>query len=368
MRHPLIAVFATAFLFAACSNNSTSSADDAIDYSHSLDTMGVATVFETPSSYTASKTEHRLTINREAKTLDACVAEGNNYSWKTITVTDGPLDYWYEFLGDTLVLYRIYTDEEYDLSSNPNWEDRDYGAMFVGGKGGELEGTWDYTGCEYSTESQGVECFSPLDEHTASSLKITKNSATIIKRHFFEKYLDEIEAVGGYVNVLMVDIYDALANTHGRDAGVGSYWELYTRGVEQSQQEATLYGVEAIDSTENSKTFIIGDKTYTFKVIKAGQSLNQYNNIFMDINVEVSDGTTTCVGYFKTQFNEKSQCNAEGYKNSYKEVGYDSNGDTVHYAYEYQHDNEDEFNKCLDGIAAKTYDSELENLKDSERD
>lgn len=366
MRLLLIAFLTLAFLFTACSNDSSisSSDDKTVNYLDVLDTMGVATEFDIPCTYTANEKEHKLKIIHDAKTLDACVAEENNYTWKTISVADEDLDYWYEFWGDTLLLYRFYP-EEYDSSSSPKWEDRRYGLMFVGGKSGQLEGTWDYIGCEYTSYSHETNCYGPLDDHTATSLKISGNTATIIKKRYYEKYLDEINAAG-YVNVLMLSLYNALAEVYGRDVSIGDYWELYVGGVAETLEDISRYQVKMIDSTENSKTFSIGDKTYTFKVIKAEQSLSKYNNIFMDLNVEVSDGTTTCVGYYKTQYIEKSQCSAEGYNNSFKEIGYDSKGDSVHYAYEHLDQNMREFNDCLDKIAAKTYHPDYD-LKDSEK-
>ncbi len=86
----------------------------------------------------------------------------------------------------------------------------------------------------------------------------------------------------------------------------------------------------------------------------------------MDISAEVTDGTTTCSGYYKIQNIEKEQCNAENAGMFYEETGYGDNNREVHYSYMYVDQNEDEFDKCIDKIAAKTFDPESE-YSDSEK-
>ena len=49
----------------------------------------------------------------------------------------------YEFFGDTLAFFEVVGGET-----------SEYGIMYVGGQGGELEGTWVYTDCEYKTYSK----------------------------------------------------------------------------------------------------------------------------------------------------------------------------------------------------------------------
>ncbi len=383
MKKALIAaVSASLFLFAACSNSGSSSAEPEpflyndplnepekepseepeLDYSHMLDTMGAAVVFEYPGTFTAD--ERELIITPDAKTLEACVAEGNSYTWKTITVADAPYSYWYEFLGDSLVFYMI--DEALDDYFN-NWEKRAYGAILVGGKGGSLEGTWENTGCEYSTENQKIKCYNPLMDHTAISFNFTGTKATKIKRRFFEKYLEEIESTSN-VEVFINGLYESLASIYGYGFSLGWPFELSSEGVvESNKNAASRYKVNIISTTENSQTFTIGEKTYTFKVNKAEQKLGEYNDLLMDISAEVTDGTTTCVGYYKIQNIEKEQCNAENADMFFKETGYGDDNREVHYSYMYVDMNEDEFDECIDKIAAKTFDPEREYRKDSEK-
>lgn len=383
MKKALIAaVSASLFLFAACSNSGSSSAEPEpflyndplnepeeepseepeLDYSHVLDTMGNATVFEFPGALTANEKEHKITITPNTKTMEACVAEGNSYTWKTISVADAPYSYWYEFRGDSLLLYYIDPDED-----DGSWEKRAYGLVFVGGKGGSFEGTWEFTGCEYTTETGKIKCYDPLDDHTAVSFNFTGKKATKIERRFHEKYLEELEAAG-YVDVLISGLYESLASIYGYGFSLGSPFEFYSKNVAQSnRQDASRYKVDVIGSTENSRTFTVGGKTYTFEVNKVEQSLDEYNDLLKDISAEVTDGTTTCVGYYKIQKIEKRQCNAKNAEMFFEETGYADNNREIHYSYRYLDQNEDELTKCVDKIAAKSYDPELENLKESEK-
>ena len=71
------------------------------------------------------------------------------------------------------------------------------------------------------------------------------------------------------MNVLIFNLYNALAEVYGRDVSIGDYWELYVGGIAETLEDISRYQVKMIDSTENSKTFSIGDKTYTFKAQEA---------------------------------------------------------------------------------------------------
>ena len=51
----------------------------------------------------------------------------------------------------------------------------------------------------------------------------------------------------------------------------------------------------------------------------------------------------------------------------FEETGYADNNREIHYSYKYLDQNEDELTRCVDKIAAKSYDPELENLKESEK-
>lgn len=380
----IAAVAASVFLFAACSNSDSLSAEpeslseepliepeeEPLDEPEEepeqgptrvLDTMGTATVFEFPGALTANEKEHKITITPNTKTMEACVAEGNSYTWKTISVADAPYSYWYEFRGDSLLLYYIDPDED-----DGSWEKRAYGAILVGGKDGSLEGTWEFTGCEYTTENRKIKCYDPLDEQTAVSFKFTGKKAVKIERRFHEKYLEELEAVS-YVDILISGLYESLASIYGYGYSLGWPFGFSSEGViEYNKNAASRYKVDITGSTENSQTFIIGKKTYTFKVNKVEQKLGEYNDLLMDISAEVTDGTTTCSGYYKIQNIEKEQCNAENAGMFYEETGYGDNNREVHYSYMYVDQNEDEFDKCIDKIAAKTFDPESE-YSDSEK-
>ena len=76
-----------------------------------------------------------------------------------------------------------------------------------------------------------------------------------------------------------------------------------------------------MEVSSSSQTFTVRKKTYTFKVNQAEQSLGATGEILMEVNVEVTDGKTTCVGDYHLREVGKDQCSAK-YEDDYM-VDYD---------------------------------------------
>ena len=111
--------------------------------------------------------QHGLVVIDESKSLikpylqksvEGCFMSGLDFSWKTIDVGVSQMTFKYEFVGDTLVLHSGKSFTE-------------YGAMYVGGTNGNLNGTWQSTLCTYNNDEEETTCYKLCSEVKASILK-----------------------------------------------------------------------------------------------------------------------------------------------------------------------------------------------------
>jgi hypothetical protein len=327
----LVAAAASAILLAACDSGSSSPGDDRRLHDE-------VESFSFPGTYTVDKKEHLLFMNKDVSGRDVCNFEDGKYSWKPLdkALLDDTVRY--EFMGDTLVLEGVYGNitESYITEG--------YGAMYVGGKAGSLEGTWVDTHCEYAFDSKETECFD--GNYKDISLEFSDGKYTKKITHHFGDYLNDVEE-SSYVDNFINSIYEAL---------VGWYPDCYLpnifspHGNEDAENTIDKYGIKVIESSESSQTFTVRKKTYTFKVNQAEQSLSSKDDILMEINLEVSDGKKTCVGDYHLREVEKEQCSAE-YEDDYMYDWYYVEGRLIKDRTLYLIENIEEFEKCLEGIA-----------------
>ena len=122
-----------------------------------------------------------LSIDKEAKLLNVsndgaeeeyCVAEGDDFKWKTIKKKTNSGKIKYEFTGDTLILYEWLQESKVY---------QQHGAMLVGGKGGNIYGTWTIIPCTYDSEEEETYC----DEDEEEGL--IQSSFTISEDKFARK-------------------------------------------------------------------------------------------------------------------------------------------------------------------------------------
>lgn len=85
------------------------------------------------------------------KSVEGCFMSGLDFSWKTVDLDVEQSTFKYEFVDDTLVLH----------SGNSLTE---YGSMYVGGKNGNLNGTWQSTLCIYNSSAGKSTCYKPCSE------------------------------------------------------------------------------------------------------------------------------------------------------------------------------------------------------------
>ena len=144
MEYFLVAVIAAfAALMTACGNDSSTGAEIQGEAF-----TGEPVTFLTPGTYTVNKKKQQLVMAKDVGRQDVCNFENGKYSWGPAKKAAVPDTFKYEFHGDTLVLFEVLFGET-----------SEYGAMYVGGKGGKIEGTWMNAECEYISYSDETECY-----------------------------------------------------------------------------------------------------------------------------------------------------------------------------------------------------------------
>lgn len=330
------AVFAT--LLTACGDDTSSNAGNGSSRPTGDD------VFSRAGTLYVNESEHILAIALKNYETQMCVVEENNYTWKTVHINDEPDSMMYEFRGDTLLLYDIYH----------GLPDTDYGEMLVGGTAGNLYGTWTYTGCEYDKEEDETECYEKNLQYFLRTITFSKGKAEINYKVYFDRY---VEDHSDFMNSYFMS---QLFNTLG-----GNYPEIYLDEIwymEASSVQATAQKIGAVftSKTKSNATFELGGKTYTVNVKHMDMSLNREGyfiaNENKEIQVEVSDGITTCTGEYISHYMNADYCKAEYKDNLRMDEWEDSNLGTFIAAEKYRNNNEDDFEQCITGIAYKKYD------------
>ena len=123
--------------------------------------------------------EGRLVLDEEQQKFtivygdgeERCVSLDTNFLQNVVEWDIGRDSYSYEFLGDTLILYK-------DVADDSTNEDR-VGQMYLGGKSGSLQGTWKSIPCFHNSK-EGKQCSD--GSVTESTLKISGTSVTATLR------------------------------------------------------------------------------------------------------------------------------------------------------------------------------------------
>ena len=348
------------------------------------------TVTETISGTIVLDKENRTftAVSRDQEEL--CVKEGFDYSWKTVDWGDDSIKFKYEFVGDTLVLYRsgyYYDDEEeYGYGSS-------YGQMYVGGMGGSLNGTWKSTLCSYSSK-EGSSCSKacedvggkltdeefakyyedmyseygdgvdiPVDQnfmdrmscvdegdYAEVTLKISGTSFTATEKYHYEEDHD----FDDYTNSrFMARFYESLIRKDPEVPSLSSLFREDSDGVKAFIGEYKKYKVAISNQTKKSITFSFME-TENITITVDDVVTSGYSNE-LAMTLKTSDGScklmeesgevtkSTCSAVYGEYFDMVTEENAFGNKISYAEY--------------FSKDNEMEFESCakslMDALFAK---------------
>lgn len=329
MKKSIITVFAaSAFLITACGDDSSSNAGSTISATASL---------------VVDETNKILVMTPDKYYADQCVVENESPVWKSVLQAPSSDTFRYEFHGDSLYLYEIDGDEEYSAN------------IYVGGSAGNLYGTWKYTACRYNDED-GLYCSDKKRQYYDMEYRFSPGKVSASAVYHYDRYLAELNAQHYMDSYFMYQLYNKLT---GRGYDNVYINEITYSEPEEVQEVAERNGVQVIERSKNGGKFVIGEKTFTLTVNKVDEKLiikepELYEQ--EEIDLVVSDGVTSCHGYYLRTRPEKSHCNME-YADYLKfEQETDGNGNEYMYAYRLRKDNESEFNECLRGISVVSQD------------
>ena len=327
MKKKLIAAAASVFFIVACGDDNSSSANND-ETVYSVSTSG---------TYTIDKAKQLLIITPD-DAVDACVQDGNDFSWESLSPTDNIDSIEFELTGDTLVLYPNHTV---------------HGDIYVGDNNGDIEGSWTNTGCYHDKDNPQATCD---DAFKAISLSFSKGKIKKEIEYFFDKYLEDIEKAVYTNSLFMPTLYGILAGQI--DYIFPSFPSLLQINKETTKNnEAAIKdnNIKIIETSKTSQTFSIGEKTYTFKVNKVELNYEKNGLLSADLSLEVSSGSTTCTGSYTQKVVNKDLCKAkpetdlEKIRNGF--LPDSKRGSQSRVVDFYTVSNVPEFNNCLKSIA-----------------
>ena len=324
---------------AACGDNSSSNADDNSGYSISNDGNRITTT----GPLFVDETQQIIAITQDAKTNDVCVQENDSWIWKSVSIPSETDSYKYEFRGDSLLLYRMYSD-----TSTSN-----YASIYIGKSGGKIYQTWAFTQCEYDKEEDSTDCYERNLKYISESITFSPGKYSSVTDLFPDQFYADQPSINYMNSFFMDELYKALnLDEANLDAG----------NILREKKEAGIpekCGINIIENSRMSQTFTSGGKQYTVAVKKIERTFLQ-GTIDNDISIDVTDGETTCNNFYKVVWiTEREKCSEEYSTLFYKDKITDINGNEITMTSVYRDYNHYEFNNCIRGIAAKN--SELVN-------
>ena len=338
MKRFLTTAAVSAMLLTACGDDSSSNAND--EFGRSSGDDG----FSRTGTLYVDESNHILSIALENFETQMCVVEEDNFTWKTVHINDEPDSMMYDFRGDTLVLYDMYHGQP----------DTEYGEMLVGGTAGSLYGTWTFTGCEYDKDDDETECYEKSLRYYHRSITFSKGKAELNYKLYYDRY---IEDHSDFMNSYFIKQLIRTLSGNYPEVYLYETWYMDSSTVQSAAEE---YGAVFTSKTKTNATFALGGKTYTVNVKHMDMSLNREGffvaNENKEIQVEVSDGITTCMGEYNTHYMNADYCKAEYKDNLRMDEWEDSNYGTFIAAEKYSSNNEDDFEQCVASIAYKQYD------------
>lgn len=326
--------------------------------------------------------QHGLVVIDESKSLikpylqksvEGCFMSGLDFSWKTIDVGVNQMTFKYEFVGDTLVLHsgKAFTE---------------YGAMYVGGTNGNLNGTWQSTLCTYNNDEEETTCYKLCSEVKASILKkYDVTSEDELDAADYEEFEEEYEKkraknpcvdeddvtdvtikISGdditmiekpreteekeftdYMNSeYIADLYEAIYNG---DSNAPSIYDLTDEDSASVKKYRKRAEIEEKNRTTTSLTFVVDEETQVSVTVNK-INLDRENDKY-EIGMTVASGKRTCeLNYMSGRVN-KGDCDSDNlgkFDDPEKIVTEDG---TVYKQVSYMEDsNMDDFDVCVGKI------------------
>ena len=271
---------------------------------------------------TIDENAQTLTIERPEGANMKCVISGSNVQWKSVPTGTDTQKMKYSFVGDTLIL--LNWSEEYKQYS-------EYAVMYVGGKAGNIYGTWEMSPCEYEVSTATTECYEE-DFGYNYQIEISKNSITAKPI----KHAVEIDyAKTSYRNSLVRYL----------DDGLNYYPSIYELFIDADEIETDFEMIKTVKQTATSEIFTIGETTVTVDVKQFDKS---YNGRTATIEITTDENVMSCIGTYEEAYEvTKEYCKASNLDYFNIEDGTDNAGKSFSYAEYYEKENNREFSNCL---------------------
>ena len=307
--------------------------------------------------------------------VEGCFMRGLDFSWKTLELDVDQLSYKYEFVGDTLVLHdgRSFSES---------------GMMYVGGKEGNLNGTWQSTLCRYDHEEEETTCYKLCSEVKASVLKKFEVESEdeldeVDREDFEEEYYKKRQKTPCFEDDEIIDYTikisgdDFTMTTKYRETEEKEFTdymnseyisELYYAIYEGYTSAPSFYGLFDEDSadvksyrrkadieenkktkTEKSVTFVVAEED-TVSVTVNTVNVDEENGK-LEVSMVVASGKRTCELSYKSGRVNKGDCDADNlaYFGSAEKIE-DVDGLTYRKISYMEDSNAEEFNTCVGKI------------------
>lgn len=283
---------------------------------------------------------HILAITADEKNADLCVKDGDAYTWKPMPVYKTPDSVKYEFHNDTLMFFTI-RNGEIDKSAE----------VLVGGTPGNIYSKWTFTGCLYYAETQELKWCEDDYTYIHPFITLSEDRFVFTILWHWKKFLAD---KSDYMNsAFMESLYSNLSGTEASIYGALIFFpdtSFEGNAIDHST-------INIIDKNKTGETFELGGKTFTAKVLQADLTLIQTGydrgSTNMEVQVEVTDGKTTCNLAYQKKYLDDSLCKAENAEFFNTADWKDDDGNEFIHAYNFEKTNKAEFKSCIKSIAVQ---------------
>lgn len=319
MKKTLIAVTASVFFAVACGDDSSSNA--------SSETPASPEKVQTKTGrYQIDESQNLLILLPD--TTYTCVISEENVAWGPSPRHSADTAK-YEFQGDSLILHAFRGGRKSSLEE-----------IFIGGKPGKFDGTWSRYCLTYyiGDEPEEPDCYDPPQfSFTFSDGKLTQTSI-----------LDSVPELDENPDFMSSALMSELYHSIYMGAVIFDANKLFSINPSRVQSAIQSYEVNIKKSDKTSQVFEMKGKTFSININKATET-PYYNGYIIQttksVQMELSDGTTTCKLDFSEKLVDKDLCNAENSKHLVVEK--DILNSEIKTATIYREENEIDFEICL---------------------
>lgn len=318
MKKTLIAVTASVFFAVACGDDSSSNASSETPVSSEK-------VQTTTGRYQIDESQNLLILLPD--TTYTCVISEENVAWGPSPRHSADTAK-YEFQGDSLILHAFRGGRKSSLEE-----------IFIGGKPGKFDGTWSRSCLTYyiGDEPEEPDCYDPPQfSFTFSDGKLTQTSI-----------LDSVPELDENPDFMSSTLMSELYYSIYTGAVIFDADKLFSINPSYVQSAIQSYEVNIKKSDKTSQVFEMKGKTFSININKATET-PYYNGYIIQttksVQMELSNGTTTCKLDFSEKFVNKDLCNVE---NSERLIKEDTVNPEIKTATIYREENEIDFENCF---------------------